>query len=130
MNAKLVEDIANAVLYEGYMLYPYRKSAVKNRQRWNFGVLYPPGYDVSSMQIECLCRADSLAVCLRVRVRFLQLIDPHTQEAIARDVVLTCRLGDPVQHDFEFPPIEGSIEITAEQLAPDLYKIRVSILNT
>ena len=43
MNAKLVEDIANAVLYEGYMLYPYRPSSVKNRQRWNFGVVYPEG---------------------------------------------------------------------------------------
>ncbi len=48
VNAKLVEDIANAVLYEGYMLYPYRPSSVKNRQRWNFGVVYPKSY--SEMQ--------------------------------------------------------------------------------
>ena len=36
-----VDQVANAVLYEGYILYPYRPSAVKNRQRWNFGVVYP-----------------------------------------------------------------------------------------
>ncbi len=41
MNQALVDQIANAVLYEGYLLYPYRPS-VKNRQRWTFGGLYPP----------------------------------------------------------------------------------------
>ncbi len=41
MNPGVVEKIANAVLYEGYLLYPYRASAIKNRQRFNFGVLYP-----------------------------------------------------------------------------------------
>jgi len=49
MNRTLVDQIADAVLYEGYLLYPYRPS-VKNRQRWTFGGLYPrkrgpiPGY--------------------------------------------------------------------------------------
>ena len=41
MTLASVEKIAEAVLYEGYMLYPYRASAVKNQQRWNFGVLSP-----------------------------------------------------------------------------------------
>ena len=44
MNAALVDGIVKAVLYEGYMLYPYRPSAVKNRQRFNFGVVYPRAY--------------------------------------------------------------------------------------
>ena len=44
MNLGQVEKIAEAVLYEGYMLYPYRPSSVKNQQRWNFGVLCPPSY--------------------------------------------------------------------------------------
>ena len=33
MNIEQVREIANAVLYEGYLLYPYRQSAIKNRQR-------------------------------------------------------------------------------------------------
>jgi hypothetical protein len=33
--------IADAVLMEGYALYPYRASAPKNRFRWTFGVLAP-----------------------------------------------------------------------------------------
>lgn len=35
--------IADAVLYEGYLLYPYRSTSSKNRSRWQFGVLGPPG---------------------------------------------------------------------------------------
>jgi hypothetical protein len=80
MNAKLAEDIANAVLYEGYMLYPYRPSSVKNRQRWNFGVVYPKAYsemqsgaDNWLMQTECLVRAISFTE-LTVKVRFLQAV--------------------------------------------------------
>ena len=80
MNAKLVEDIANAVLYEGYMLYPYRPSSVKNRQRWNFGVVYPKAYsemqngtDNWFMQTECLAKGSS-STELNVKVRFLQAV--------------------------------------------------------
>ncbi len=80
MNAKLVEDIANAVLYEGYMLYPYRPSSVKNRQRWNFGVVYPKNYSEAQngadnwfQQTECLVTGSSLTE-LRIKVRFLQAV--------------------------------------------------------
>lgn len=62
MNAAGVDQIVNAVLYEGYMLYPYRPS-VKNRQRWTFGGLHPRSYseaqggsDAWAMQTECLVR--------------------------------------------------------------------------
>ncbi|WP_245877037.1 hypothetical protein [Streptomyces uncialis] len=39
-----VRQIADAVLFEGYVLYPYRASAAKNQLRWQFGVLVPPGW--------------------------------------------------------------------------------------
>ncbi len=44
MNFAHAEKIAAAVLYEGYILYPYRASSTKNVQRWNFGTLYPRDY--------------------------------------------------------------------------------------
>jgi hypothetical protein len=76
-----VEKIAEAVLYEGYMLYPYRASAVKNRQRWNFGVLCPRTFSESQdgteawmMQTECLVQAGS-ATSLNVTIRFLQIVN-------------------------------------------------------
>ena len=51
MNLTHLDQIAKAVLYEGYMLYPYRPSSVKNRQRWNFGVVYPPSYQLEGAEI-------------------------------------------------------------------------------
>src|ERR1700689_5137109 len=78
MNLARVGQIAKAVLYEGYMLYPYRPSSVKNRQRWNFGVVYPRTYSEQQsgsdnwfMQTECLVTGESFAQ-LNVKVRFLQ----------------------------------------------------------
>lgn len=80
MNLSQVEKIAEAVLYEGYMLYPYRISSIKNRQRWNFGVLYPQAYcdrqsgsEASSMQTECLLRTTP-DTRMTVKVRFLQIV--------------------------------------------------------
>lgn len=59
--AELVDAIANAVLYEGYILYPYRASALKNQRRWTFGGVFPRTYseanrgsDQWSMQTQCL----------------------------------------------------------------------------
>ena len=81
MNLDRVEKIAQAILYEGYMLYPYRASAVKNQQRWNFGVLCPRAYAESqngseawSMQTECLLQGEQRAQ-LRAKIRFLQIVN-------------------------------------------------------
>ncbi|MGH8868589.1 MAG: hypothetical protein ACRDYU_11395 [Actinomycetes bacterium] len=40
--------VGDAVLFEGYLLYPYRASAAKNRVRWQWGVLMPPAYVAAS----------------------------------------------------------------------------------
>ena len=78
MNRALVDPIANAVLYEGYILYPYRPS-VKNRQRWTFGGLYPEshcraqgGSDAPSNQTECLVEGTA-ETRIEATVRFLHL---------------------------------------------------------
>jgi hydrogenase maturation protease len=115
MNRARVEQIANAVLYEGYLLYPYRPS-VKNTQRWTFGGLYPKafselqeGTDSWFSQTECLVEANQGAT-LSIRVRFLHLqnrcalreagqptaasqFDPPStwQEAVEREVELGMR---------------------------------------
>ena len=58
MSATSVERIASALLYEGYLLYPYRRSAVKNRQRFNFGVIYPEAYSRAGRRDRSLRDAD------------------------------------------------------------------------
>jgi hypothetical protein len=75
------------VLYEGYLLYPYRRSSAKNRVRWQFGVVLPrswaepradPRPTVAGsaeswfQQTECLAEAGEDAA-FHVRLRFLQL---------------------------------------------------------
>ena len=89
MNLELVEKIANAVLYEGYILYPYRPSATKNQQRWNFGGVYPrkfseanKGTDAWTMQTECLVSGDENTP-VDIRVRFLQMVKREVGEPIA-----------------------------------------------
>ncbi len=85
----LVEKIANAVLYEGYILYPYRASAVKNRQRWNFGALCPQSYSLAqkgteawTMQTECIVSGGERTT-LDVKVRFLHLLSREVRAPIA-----------------------------------------------
>jgi len=122
VNRKLVADIADAVLYEGYVLYPYRASSVKNRQRWNFGVLYPRtfaesqlGNDRWNMQTECLARITGESAELHITVRFLQLLERTShgetsgvwQEGAEREVELAVAdvarlIGCPMHHAFAF----------------------------
>jgi hypothetical protein len=70
--------IADAVLYEGYVLYPYRASSRKNRLRWQFGVLVPPAFsevdssERCSVRTECPVEVDGTSV-LTVRIRCLQV---------------------------------------------------------
>jgi hydrogenase maturation protease len=85
MNRAVVDRIANAVLYEGYILYPYRPS-VKNRQRWTFGGLYPEAYcsaqggrESSTSQTECLVSGGP-ATTFEAVVRFLHLTDRRVGE--------------------------------------------------
>ncbi|MGI8577292.1 MAG: hypothetical protein ACR2KG_05110 [Nocardioidaceae bacterium] len=63
MSLELARTVADAVLYEGYLLYPYRATSKKNQARWQFGVLGPPGAaaaglgEESGMEAQCLLRA-------------------------------------------------------------------------
>ncbi|WP_347906078.1 hypothetical protein [Pseudomonas purpurea] len=84
MNMTHVQPVVDAVLYEGYILYPYRSTSAKNRQRWTFGGIYPKVYfdategaEPWQMQTQCLIEGDP-ATRLEVRVRFLH--------PLARDV--------------------------------------------
>jgi hypothetical protein len=91
-----VRAIADAVLYEGYLLYPYRASSSKNQSRWQFGVLGPPraaeqsfGED-PAMAMQCLLEGTGPGTdgvtgeggppTVRVRLRFLQLQSRTVEE--------------------------------------------------
>src|SRR5438270_2165167 len=90
MSFATVQKIADAVLYEGYILYPYRPTAIKNRQRWNFGTLYPRIYAEAQrphepfrLISECLLVPSNDAL-LDIKVSFLQLLpQPRTNSNLA-----------------------------------------------
>ena len=78
MNNTLVDKIADAVLYEGYILYPYRASSRKNRERFTFGRVYPRDYGQEQhgaepcvMQTQCLVRRAGPGATVGGRIRFL-----------------------------------------------------------
>ncbi len=68
--------VADAVLYEGYLLYPYRANSGKNQSRWQFGVLGPPGAaeagigEDESLSAQFLMQSGH---AIALTVRFLQL---------------------------------------------------------
>lgn len=112
--------VADAVLYEGYLLYPYRRSSPKNRARWQFGVLFPrawveadgpvnPGVSGSAdswyQQTECLVRVRRPDGVVRLRVRYLQTQHKQVENADGRPVEsLTCD--------------DGTVQLTFEEAVP------------
>jgi hypothetical protein len=93
--------VADTVLYEGYVLYPYRASAAKNQLRWQFGVLAPAAHQdaggsaSSSMHTECVADVAPGAT-LTVRIRFLQ---------VQARIVEQAREGS----EEEFTPVESLV---------------------
>jgi hypothetical protein len=70
--------VADAVLYEGYLLYPYRQSSQKNQARFQFGVLVPPTYLATDDSERSACQTECLAECrddarVEIIVRYLHL---------------------------------------------------------
>src|SRR5215472_4510272 len=108
-----VRRVADAVLYEGYILYPYRASAQKNRSRWQFGVLMPPAYaaadpyETSMTQAECVFEHYGQPG-VEVTVRFLQVQRRRTLGG--GDTAAPPAWDEAVEH-----------EVTAGVAGPDLF---------
>jgi hypothetical protein len=135
-------SVADAVLYEGYILYPYTASARKNRIRWQFGVVVPEAYAAGGTGEPAFAQTEVLLEggddpLIEVRVRFLQVearrVESWTgsafepvaalrvgatthltfDEGIERDVWLHLR---PAAERHTAAPVAFSAEETIEQL--------------
>jgi hypothetical protein len=90
VSAEELDRIADAVLYEGYLLWPYRRSALKNQRRWTFGGVFPPAHsrahpdDRDTIRAACLIEGPTPDV--EVRVRFLQVVRRQARDAAGRPV--------------------------------------------
>ena len=153
-----VGAVADAVLFEGYLLYPYRASAQKNRLRWQFGVLTPEndGTEPTRSRTEVLLEPKPGCV-LRIRLRFLQLQartplvdDPQYfpfEEGVPRQVDAEVALADlpqtipvelpaSVEEDGTVPrasagPLRGRVVVSAVDLpGPYLvHRLRLDVVN-
>jgi hypothetical protein len=155
MNFDGAEKIAAAILYEGYILYPYRPTAIKNRQRWNFGTLYPRVYAEAQrpqepfrLVAECIAVADAKA-SLDVRISFLQLVptqntDELTDPSLAWDEAVertsehaALRIGDLITSSLSRTlSLDGNqnlqieLSIGAEMLQDGVCKLHLELQNT
>jgi hypothetical protein len=110
---ELARKVADAVLYEGYLLYPYRASAAKNQARWQFGVLMPRLWSEDgpeepwATQTECLLEPED-ATTVRVLVRFLH-VQSKTVEAVDIEA--------GTFHEVQALPVDGSELIPWDEAA-------------
>jgi hypothetical protein len=125
MNTELVRRIANAVLYEGYLLYPYRASALKNRYRWTIGVLHSRQSAASTgersrMATQVLVAGEAPRVDLMLR--FME--KPEEGDALEREIPFQ---GFELREDA--PRTEGPAEISANLLRPGLWRLTLRVTN-
>ncbi len=159
MSLERCGPLAAALLYEGYALYPYRASSLKNRKRFDFGVLFPrawpkaSGSDASTMRTECVLRTTGPSPSATVTVRFLHLVErtdgssPPWHEAVERQVEVPCDLGSEGEAGgkrFEFSAaetfegttrrrrekVDGVLDLSVERDAPDVVRLSIEIANT
>jgi hypothetical protein len=144
MDTQLARAIADTILLEGYVLYPYRASAQKNQIRWQFGVLVPPGHDEpAGNRTECLVELGERTE-LDLVLRFLQLQhrsgEPPWDEGVLCEVPATVEL-DASGVDITIPfaieggaegvrqrwPLRGEIRVIGTVLAGPYPVMRLSI---
>ncbi len=141
MNRELVDKVVNALLYEGYILYPYRASSKKNqRERFTFGRVYPEAYSIAqegrepcAMQTQCLIRDESKDAVAQVEVRFLH---PMAREIGA--LPSTVDELSPNESSFEIVPelrIDGKIyqtwhEVVERQIAIPPFSLAKAVQKT
>ena len=108
-----VRQIADAVLYEGYLLWPYRRSALKNQKPFGWGDLDPD--EKPLMRAQCLLEGGDPAA-VAVSARFLQMVGG---EGVEREVG---------SGSFEFPPLAGELTVVVERVGPDLHRLTVELV--
>jgi hypothetical protein len=144
--------VADAVLYEGYLLYPYRAGALKNRYRWLFGVLFPQDYcqavgnsEPWFMQSECLLRGGPESQ-VDVRFRCLHVGQASTettasgQDAVTEDFITAEKLDNLlagpkeialqfVEQDNKLLPIRGRLILAMHPVEAGIFRLTIRVEN-
>ncbi|HET9180929.1 MAG TPA: hypothetical protein VFP59_02250 [Candidatus Angelobacter sp.] len=142
MNLNTIRSVANAILYEGYMLYPYRPSALKNRsQGWTFGTLLPEAYSASHPGEPSNFSAQVVVVGEQAQFsaefRFLELCGSESFERTVASALLevSSLLSYPLEIHFAFDRdgipdfLKGAVRIAAERVTDSAVKLAISFDN-
>jgi hypothetical protein len=151
--------IARAVLYEGYILWPYRRSAPKNRSRWTFGGIFPPAWTAEHPDDACLLQGQYLVTGedprVTIRLRFLQVVQRRLRDAAGAWVdeldgqlaweeatereLAPGPISVPAGNEAEPLPsgeivrswerLDGELTTGTEELAPGLHRVTVRVRN-
>ena len=135
---KNIEKIADAILYEGYNLYPYRKDALKNQKRFNFGIV--SAEKETFQNLECLILSENSDAEISFKIRFLQIENSQDwQSVIPRECSNSVNLREilDVRKSFDFSfsadesflELNGKIEVFATKLDENLYKLKLILQN-
>src|SRR5256885_605831 len=121
MSFETARKLADAVLLEGYVLYPYRASSAKNRFRWAFGVLAPRPWSEAGgceewwletqVLVEPPARVDGLLRFLQVRSRTVESPDGRSLESLDCGGRLHLPWDEGVVREIALPDLAGSDSI-------------------
>jgi hypothetical protein len=125
MPADQAEELVSSLLYEGYALYPYTPSAIKNSTPTPFGIVYPPAYAERStatfdhVRLDCALRAGAERVT--ATVRFLQAGGAERRIDLVADEEPT---------PFEFDGLSGRARLRTDPLPDGGTRVRCCVHNT
>jgi hypothetical protein len=128
MKLEAARAIADAVLMEGYALYPYRASAPKNRYRWTFGALAPRVWSETGgcepwwLEVQVLVAGSPSRIA--GQLRFFHIERRRLEDGNAREVA-TLADGDHLAVAWD----EGIVETVAFEVAPDVVGEQVFALE-
>lgn len=136
-----IEKVVQAVLYEGYRLFPYRQDSLKNSQSWGLGSLLPkawvdhyPYSDNYWLQSECLISGDEESI-FSLSLRFLQKDGEsyREQSQLIEAVPLKELLGTEKRERVEFALDSGIIVVVivlrCETLEERVQRLTVRVCN-
>ena len=137
----MLEELIDALLYEGYALYPYTPGATDSATPTPLGIVYPPAYADSHPSTFDHVRMDAglapaPAATLQAEARFLQAARADGSErAIERRVELPATplaklAGDSVGTAFAFDGLTGTVSMRAESVRDGLTRVRICVHNT
>ncbi len=128
MSGASAEQIADAIMYEGYLLFPYRARALKNQRRWTFGGLSPRGSpDPSALECETVIQGSTPRVS--VVLRFLDGEGVRSERRVEAGPFVLVELLVGASHGFKLGAAAGLISLCATPDG-DVHRLMLGVENT